>query len=422
MANVINQAGPHLIYVVDDDTTQAEELSIQLNYFGYEVRIFDTLEAFRSAMRQNHQVVVLMELDFPDGSNGGIKAIKEIRQELKVSISVIYLTAQHDLATRLEAVRAGGSTFLNHPIKMGSLLDKLAAIASNLPTAPFRILIVDQSESLTARFSNIIEQAGMRVAVVNKPFEMLKKLVEFNPDLILLETDMQECNASELSKVIRQFDSFASIPIVFLTHEKEHDAMSMGADDFISSEIQPQQLINSLTGRIRRFEGLRSLMLHDSRTGLLSQASLMDHLVREMAQTRRRGTPLAFAMIELDNFKQINDTNGLQAGDYLIDSLASLLEKRLRETDTVGRYGDFGFAVILSNTNGETAMTVLEAIRKDFSQLYQLEDGKEIAGSFSCGLADVFFFDDSAKLRDAAFKLLNKAMQAGGDRVTLGNL
>ena len=105
--------------------------------------------------------------------------------------------------------------------------------------------------------------------------------------------------------------------------------------------------------------------------------------------------------------------------DRVIKSLSRLLKQRLRETDIVGRYGGEEFAVILSNTDGVTAMKVLDAIRKDFSQLRHLADGKEFPATFSCGVADVSHFGDPIKLGDAADKALYKAKHAGRNQVML---
>ena len=195
------------------------------------------------------------------------------------------------------------------------------------------------------------------------------------------------CNGMELAEVIRQLDAFVGIPIVFLSAESDLDkqlfAMGLGADDFLTKPIQPQHLISSVTNRISRSLILRSFMVRDSLTGLLNHTAIKDQLAREVAQTKRRVAPLAFAMVDIDHFKQVNDTYGHPAGDRVIKSLSRLLKQRLREADMVGRYGGEEFAVILSNTDGATAVKVLDSIRKDFSQLRHLADAPALGASDS---------------------------------------
>ena len=414
-------SGCSRIFVVEDDSEQAEELKAQLSYFGYDVSVFNTLADFRLAMQANPNVVVLMDVNFPEASQGGIEMMKEIQQGRDIPVPVVFLTAYDVFSARLEAVRAGGIAYLSKPINIGSLIDKLDVLTSTQPAAPYRVLVVDDSELLTTYCATVLEQAGMMVKAVNNPLNAMESLLEFAPDLIMIDMYMPECNGMELAKVIRQLDAFVSIPIVFLSAEsdldKQHLAMGLGADDFLTKPIRPQHLVSSISSRVRRSLKLRSFMVRDSLTGLLNHTAIKDRLDHEVAQTKRHGTPLAFAMVDIDHFKQVNDTYGHSAGDRVIKSLARLLKQRLRETDMVGRYGGEEFAVILSNTDGRTAVRVLDDIRKDFSRLHHLADSKEFSVTFSCGVADVSCFGDATKLCDAADKALYRAKHAGRNRV-----
>lgn len=416
-------AGSRHIFVVEDDRAFAESLDVQLSYFGYDVSLYHTLADFRQAMKSNPDVVVLIDINFPEDSWGGIHVMSEIQQRRKIPVPVIFLTSHNEFKARLEAVRVGGIQYLNKPFNIGNLIDKLDALTSPLPPAPYRVLIVDDSESITTYYSTILEQAGMEVKAVNDPFKVMESLVEFVPDLILLDIYMPECNGMEVAKVIRQLDAFVGIPIVFLSAEGNLDkqlvAMGLGGDDFLTKPVEPQHLISSINNRIKRSLILRSFMVRDSLTGLLNHTAIKEQLASEVAQAKRQGKPLAFAMIDIDHFKNVNDTYGHPVGDRVIKSLARLLKQRLREMDIVGRYGGEEFAVILGNTDGKTAAEVLDAIRKDFSQLRHLADKKEFSVTFSCGIADVSLCDNAIDLCDTADKALYKAKTAQRNQVVL---
>jgi len=418
-------AGCQRIFVMEDEPASAKELKVQLSFFGYDVSVFENLADFRLAMQANPDVVVLMDVTFPGSSQGGIEMMKEIQQGRDIPVPVVFLTAHDEFTTRLAAVRAGSIAYLSKPINIGSLIDKLDALTSALPPAPYRVLLVDDSEALTTYCAKVLEQAGMVVRAVNNPLNAMESLLEFTPDLILIDIYMPECNGMELAKVIRQLDAFVSIPIVFLSAESDLDkqllAMGFGGDDFLTKPIQPQHLVSSVSSRVRRSIELRSFMVRDSLTGLLNHTAIKDQLDREVAQTKRRGTPLAFAMVDIDHFKQVNDTYGHPVGDRVIKSLSRLLKQRLRETDMVGRYGGEEFAIILSNTDGAAAMKVLEAIRKDFSQLRHLENEREFSATFSFGVADISHFGDPARLCEAADKALYAAKHAGRNQGLLAN-
>ncbi|MEO8342879.1 MAG: diguanylate cyclase, partial [Gallionella sp.] len=355
---------------------------------------------------------------------GGVKLMNEIQQGRETPVPVVFLSAHDEFEMRLEAARAGSIAYLIKPVNIGGLIDKLDNLTSTKPLVPYRVMIVDDSVALTAYHTAILEQAGMTVKAVNNPFHVIDAL-DFAPDLILIDLYMPECNGTDLAKVIRQLDAFVSIPIVFLSAENDLDkqlfAMGLGGDDFLTKPIQPPHLISSVTSRIRRSMMLRSFMVRDSLTGLLNHTAIKDQLEGEVAWVIREKKPLSFAMVDIDNFKLVNDSYGHPVGDRVIKSLSRLLKQRLRTSDLVGRYGGEEFAIVLVNADGPTALKVLDTIRDDFSQLRHLADGQDFPVTFSCGIASVSQFSDITKLSDAADKALYKAKHAGRNRVMLAD-
>lgn len=416
---------PRRIFVVEDEHELAEELKVQLGYFGYDVSVFNTLEDFRLALQQTSDVVVLMDITFPGDRLGGAKLMFDIQRGRGVPVPVVFLSAHDEFESRLEAARAGSIAYLCKPVNIGNLIDKLDRLTSTKPLEPYRVMIVDDSVALTAYHTVVLEQAGMVVKAVNNPFNVIESLLEFTPDLILIDLYMPECNGTDLAKVIRQLDAFVGIPIVFLSAESNLDkqlfAMGLGGDDFLTKPIQSQHLISSVASRIRRSRMLRSFMVRDSLTGLLNHTAIKDLLDGEVAGAIRQKKPLSFAMIDIDHFKQINDSYGHPVGDRVIKSLSRLLKQRLRSSDLVGRYGGEEFAVVMVDADMTTAMKVLDTIRNDFSQLRHISDEKEFTVTFSCGIADISQFPDAARLSDAADKALYKAKHAGRNRVMLAD-
>ena len=417
--------GRRRVFVVEDDKNLAELLRVQLSYYGYEVSVFHALTDFRLAMRDSPEVTVVMNVSNPDDSLGGIHAMNEIQKGRSVPQPVIFVSSQPEFTARLEAVRAGACAYLYKPVDIGSLIDKLDALTAPLPSGERRVLIVDDSVTMTTIFSTVLQQAGLDVKVVNDPMLAFDALQDFAPDLVLLDIYMPGCNGLEFAKVIRQLDALVGIPIVFLSAEDDIDkqvvAMGLGGDDFLVKPIQPQHLVAAVTNRIRRSLSLRSLIVRDSLTGLLNHTAIKDQLDHEAAQARRRKSPLSFAMVDIDHFKQVNDVYGHPAGDQVIKSLARLLKQRLRKTDTVGRYGGEEFAVVLSDADGATAVRVMDAIREDFSKVRHSAGDKEFSVSFSCGIADFAHFGDAARLCEAADGALYAAKHAGRNHLVLAD-
>ena len=231
----------------------------------------------------------------------------------------------------------------------------------------------------------------MTTAVVTDPEQTLESLIEFRPELILMDVYMPGCSGMELANVIRQDETYIDIPIVYLSSEtdvgRQLAAMGRGGDDFLTKPIQSDHLISSVTSRAERYRILRRFMIRDSLTGLLNHSRTKEQLDIEVARAQRNQSSLAFAIIDIDLFKSVNDTYGHYTGDQVIKNLSRLLQQRLRKTDTIGRYGGEEFGVILSDMDAAAAMKVLDAVRLDFSRISQQAREATFSVTFSCGIA-----------------------------------
>jgi diguanylate cyclase (GGDEF)-like protein/PAS domain S-box-containing protein len=123
-----------------------------------------------------------------------------------------------------------------------------------------------------------------------------------------------------------------------------------------------------ITARKRSEHRLRHLADHDSLTGIPNRRRLMDELERRLRHASRDGERGAVLLLDLDGFKEVNDTHGHDAGDELLSAVATALGERLRSTDVLGRLGGDEFAVILAHVDSATARVIadelLDAVRK----------------------------------------------------------
>ena len=409
------------IFIVDDDDEAAQEIKLQLEYYGYTVDCFKKLGVFKSAILKEPEAIVLMNVEFPDDSLGGINMIGEVQGELDKPIKVIFISAHDSLEIRLGAVRAGSLAYFTKPINSSELIDSIDALTSTQPQEPFRVLIVDDSATLLSFHSAVLQQVGMTVSTVQDPMNIMDSLLELDPDLILMNSYMPVCSGVELAKVIRQLGNFVSTPIVYLSSEDDfntqHEAMSLAGDDFLVKPIEPQQLISAVTSHILRARMLRSFMVRDNLTGLYNHTNIKEQLDREISRAGRLGSRLTLAMVDIDFLKNVNDTYGHSMGDRVIKSLARLLKQRLRSTDIAGRYGGKEFAIILTDTDATSAVKVIDDIRKVFMRLLHISDDKEFSVSFSCGVADLNHYPDAVILGNAADKALSLAKENGRNNV-----
>lgn len=413
---------PHRsVFLLGEDAALFPDLAAHLGRFGYAVRSFTRPDQLRRAALQGPPAAVIMDLRYAQGTGAGDTAIEDMLQAREQPFPLVVVSARDDLEARLLAVRAGGKAYFTVPIDFGDLVGKLDQLTGQVAPEPFRILIVEDSVDQSQTYAEILRQAGMLAAVVNDPLRILEQLVELKPELILMDVHMPRCNGIELAAVLRQQDAFVGMPIVFLSGERDVDrrlaAMCLGGDDFLSKPIDPVPLISSVSSRAQRSREMRSFMVRDSLTGLLNHTHLKERLAEEILRAQRTGAPLAFAMIDLDHFKRVNDTYGHANGDRVLRGLSRFLQQRLRRTDLVGRYGGEEFGAILPDCTGASAVKVLERIRQQFAEVRQRAGDREFVVTFSCGVAEFPRSADAAGLCDAADRALYQAKRDGRNRV-----
>ena len=412
-----------LIYLADSDAEFADNLAVQIEHFGYDVRSFSDLFEMADAVRSETPTAILTDVMFPTGKLAGIEAIEEIQAQLDEPIPVYFISLQDDIEARLKSVRAGGLAYFSKPVDVGGIIDRLDLLVTKEQPQPFRVLVVDDEEEMTDYYRLILESAGMEVAAINDPKKVLIEMVGFLPEVVLMDLYMPECSGIELAQMIRQQEAYVSLPIVYLSSEadkgRQIKAMSIGGDDFLTKPIEPDYLVGAVTNRIERARVLRSYMVRDSLTGLLNHTKTKEQLDIEIARAVRQKTGLVFAIIDIDKFKLVNDTYGHPTGDRVIKSLSRLLQQRLRKVDIVGRIGGEEFGVIMVGTDGENAVNVLNQLREHYADVVHQSGGVEFSSSFSCGVAQLSDFDSAQALNEAADKALYSAKGGGRNQVVL---
>jgi diguanylate cyclase (GGDEF)-like protein len=408
--------GRKTIYLVGPDRRGAEELAEQVGHFGYVVRTFSTTDEVLAALDKDPPRVIV--LDSPDA--GGLPELRA-----HTALPIMLISGHDDLMARLAAVRAGAAAYLIKPIDLTEFAEQLDALVERQVADPYRILIVDDSTETAEFIAASLSRAGMLTNIVNDPLQVVRPLREFNPDLILMDLYMPGCNGLELAAVIRQQHEYISIPIVYLSTEtdlnKQLAAMRLGGDEFLTKPIEPFHLIAAVMNRSQRSRVLRSLVVRDGLTGLLNHTATEERLGVEVARADRQNGFLAYAMIDLDHFKAINDTYGHPVGDHVLKGLARVLQQRLRKTDVIGRYGGEEFAVILPDTDGRSAVRVMDEIRMNFGKIQHSAGGTEFFVNFSCGVAAYPLCRDAVELNDAADRALYRAKELGRNRVEVAD-
>lgn len=410
-----------LLYLWSDDPAFRDLLALQLRPFGYEVQTFAGLASLRDEAARRLPAAVLLDWNEP-GPEGlyhllGLGPVHEAPKR-------IFLCSRGDLAARLEAVRLGGDAYLTKPVEAGLLAETIDRLSGDSPADdPYRVLIVEDDAEMATLCARTLEAAGMKVVIEGDPMTVMAPLSRLQPDLILMDLYMPGCTGPELAAVLRQQEGTISTPIIYLSAEEglaeQIAAINAGGDEFLTKPIAPGHLVDAVRARARRGRLLTTRLAYDGLTGLLNHSHLKQQTEIELSRADREGWEVAYAMIDVDRFKSINDAFGHTSGDRLLKSLARLLRQRLRRSDLLGRYGGDELAVLLPHTDGSTARRVLDEIRDSFSRLRLLAGGREMSATLSCGVAVYPACRTAQELVEAADAALYEAKGNGRNRVVL---
>lgn len=168
---------------------------------------------------------------------------------------------------------------------------------------------------------------------------------------------------------------------------------------------------------------MEKLATFDELTGLLNRRAVLSRLCEEIDRSKRFGTPLALAMIDLDHFKQINDRHGHQGGDAVLRGVGQLLRERIRVTDSAGRYGGEELCVLLPGADASAAMHLTDKLRASIEEMVFGGDGAQslrATASFGIGAFHPTHAATTERLIAVADQALYSAKHTGRNRVMIG--
>jgi len=163
--------------------------------------------------------------------------------------------------------------------------------------------------------------------------------------------------------------------------------MLRSRDDLVSARGQAQAAEQRVAQLETELARVSEQVREDHLTGTLNRRGMNDAMQRELARATRTGRPMCVSMLDLDNFKKLNDTHGHAAGDAALVHLAKVIRRTVRPTDVIARYGGEEFVIILTDTDLDTAAAVTTRLQRELTKRFFLHGNERLLVTFSAGVA-----------------------------------
>ena len=289
------------------------------------------------------------------------------------------------------------------------------------------ILIVDDQEANVLLLEQMLKNDGYtHITSTSDPQAVCSLHHENHYDLILLDLQMPGMDGFQVMEELKEVETDGYLPVIAITVEPAYKlrALKSGAKDFISKPFDQAEVLmrvhNMLEVRLlheaarNQSKLLESLALNDPLTGLANRRLLADRMTMALVHAHRNKSAMAVVYLDLDGFKQINDTLGHHIGDILLKTVAERLVTTVREEDTVARLGGDEFIIALWHVSGvdyaaKVASRAIEAVSKPYSI-----EGNTINMTISAGVSVYpFHGEDAETLMKNADVALYEAKAAG---------
>ena len=309
----------------------------------------------------------------------------------------------------------------------------------------FNILVVDDNPDKLHLIEAALSLAGYQVTTASDGVEALATIESYQPDLVITDVMMPRMNGYELAQRIRANPVTKFIPVIMQTAagrraEDLRRASEVGALGYITDPTDLDLLL-ARTRTLLEFKAYLDVCeeaaFTDHLTGLANRRRFERQLEREVARVERFERPFTLLMLDIDNFKNLNDNFGHDAGDDAIRRLSKVLREGTRGIDLAARIGGEEFAVLLVETNKPGGFEVAERLRAAIKS-FEIPQAGHITASFGVAecpsdaqtaadilkAADVALYDAKRNGRDqvVALESLRSNSMAAGDVQGDGNL
>jgi two-component system cell cycle response regulator len=313
-------------------------------------------------------------------------------------------------------------------------LSRRRRASENRSSTPCRIERIDDDPAIVRQLNKILTDHDMQVTACSTAGEGLVALEENEWDICLLDRGLPDSDGIEICRHVKADSRFDARRVIMLSGYDSLDArveaLNLGADDYITKPFHPAEVLARVKASWRVVEmqqqlvemarQLEELSGRDDLTGIFNRRHFRKTVARAFDHSRRYKRPLSVAIIDVDNFKKVNDCFGHQAGDSVLAEVAKRFVRSVRSSDYLARYGGEEFIVLLPETPLGDAVSFGEKLRASIaSSPVQIAGGETLPVTVSVGAASLAHtqFNSAAEMIRAADQALYRAKRNGRNRV-----
>ncbi|WP_462109793.1 GGDEF domain-containing response regulator [Campylobacter concisus] len=413
------------ILVVDDNKALAKLIVMQMEKTIDDMTI-DVAYSFAEAKTliseyDKDYFMTILDLNLPDAPNGEI-----VDYALSKGLSAIVLTGSIDDETRqnfinkdiVDYVYKGNMDDINYIFQMINRLSK---------NRQYKVLVVEDSLPFRNMIKKILTSLQFKVLAAAHGEEAMNYFAD-NPDINLIITDyrMPVKDGLEVLKEVRKEKDKNSLGVIVMTSPSEKTDASIflknGASDFIAKPFSKEELICRVNNTIEAMENINKIANFANRdflTGVYNRRFFYSDVEEYVHVAEETNEPYAFAMIDVDYFKKINDKYGHDGGDKILKSIAKILNDNTKGSDIVARFGGEEFCVVLKKINKEEAVKFFVNLRAKVAENEVTIKKEKVKVTISIGVSFGNGHCEIDDMLEACDSALYTAKENGRNRVEI---